>query len=636
MGYAAATPGIRRWLPGIALTLLSLLLAGTMWVVPYLPTNDGPEWVFATHTENHYSDPGSPHQDTFVLASQFASRGFAPLYGPFDAWLGWERGLQVALSLTTLLTAWGFVALVREIDRKRWALGFLGFPLALTWALYMGLWPFVVSTAVGLFVLAFAVRLREPTWKGRALLSLLLLVNAIAHVFGAVLTGGALLLLSVARAPRGKRAKELAYVVLIGLPAAGILVACLAVSRNLPLAPFARDFDRFPWALAAALLPRTIAPGPFARAVVVTTVVFVAAIVAIVRASKADTLAADRGLGIAAVLLLLLGIFAPFQIPGWQAFSQRFVPFGVLLVLAVVPIERLAGRARRLAPGVLFTLAAVWLGFTYPFHRRFAALCPDAIAGLSAAAASPPLHGTILPVTLALTELPEYDRIHAEVPLLAPLVHMGTLYATAHGAVPAYTFASTPAIYPLMLRPRPDHRPLPELEHYTKALSSPEFRHDQGFRLETENELATFGVFYDEVAVFGAVPVDLALWHDRGYVADWQQGTALFAHFEPCTIDFTTQPPATDTGSDWGPTFDLRVGRIGLASGVRVPPVVRKDGMAHFKLTPAPCGLVTVHAQWPTADGHATRCANANPEGNLVTTISRTAHRMLCDARRGL
>ncbi len=305
----------QRLLAGSAFALLSLLLAGTLWVVPYLPTNDGPEWVFASHLENHYGDPGTIYRDVLVPTSQFASRGFTPILSLFDGWLGWERGLQVALTVTVLLSAWGFAALVCAIDTRRWPLGLLGFPLALSWPLYMGLWAFVVSTAVGLFVIALAVRLRTPTWKGRLLLSLALLMNAFAHVFGAVLTGGVVLVLGVARAPRSRRLGEVGRVALTGLPAAAVLAACVAVALGQPVSPLAHGVERLPWRDAAAILPRTIAPGPLARALPVTLAVAFAAGLALARARRPVTDSADRGLGIAAVLLLLLGVFTRSRSP---------------------------------------------------------------------------------------------------------------------------------------------------------------------------------------------------------------------------------------------------------------------------------------------------------------------------------
>ncbi len=616
-----------RWRVGLAFALLSLLLAGTMWVVPYIPTNDGPEWVFASHVESHYADPGTNYAEALIPASQFASRGFTPLLTFFEGCLGWEAGLQAALSVTVLFEAWAFVALVCAIDRRRWALGFLGFPLALSWELYMGLWAFVVSTAVGLTVLALAVRLPAPTWRARAVISLALLANAVAHVFGAVLTGGALLLLSLARAGRGRRMAELARVGVTGAPAAGVLAACLAVGLRQPRSALARNFERLPWSDALAILPRTVAPGPLARALLVTVAVAAAAVVAVVRAKRRGTDAVDRGLGLGAALLLLLGVLAPFQIPGWQAFSQRFVPLGVALAVAVMPLERLPSRAQRVAPWLLFVLASTWLGATYPFHTRLAALCPDALAGLTAPVR---LAGAILPVTIRTTELPVYDRVHAEVPLMAPLRHMGALYAAAHGGVPVSTFAGNPAIDPFVIGPLGPRRPMPDTEHYLRAISSPEYHHDLGFRRDVDGELASFGAFYDETVVVGALPEDLAVWRERGFVADWAGGATLVAHFEPCTIDFTTPVAAAEPP----PTFDIRVGKIGLVKDARTEPSVEEDGLAHFALAPAPCGLVTVHARWDSgANGAALVCRNADASGDLVARVSRTAHRVTCEGR---
>ena len=45
-----------------------------------------------------------------------ASRGFTTIYAPLELWLGWQRGLQVALGLVLLAAAWGFVALVGRVS----------------------------------------------------------------------------------------------------------------------------------------------------------------------------------------------------------------------------------------------------------------------------------------------------------------------------------------------------------------------------------------------------------------------------------------------------------------------------------------------------------------------------------------
>jgi hypothetical protein len=621
---SASGPRNEGWFYAVALVVLSVLLVGTMWVVPYLPTNDGPEWVFATHVENHYSDPGTPYAAAYVPTLQFASRGLSVVYGPFEAWLGWERGLQAALSLVVLGTAWGFFALARALHPDRRAIGLLGFPLALSWSVYMGFWSFAIATGLGFFILALAVRLRDPTWKGRVVLAVLLLVQAVAHVFGAVLVGGALVALGMARAPRGRRVRELGCLALTGAPAAGVLLACVLVSGDLVHAAVASGTKWLPWRNAVAVIPGTIAPGPHARALAITFAVVAAAVVAAIRACRRETDAADRGLGTLAVVLLLTGVFAPFQVPGWQAFSERFIPLGVALAFAVVPLEHLPLGVRRFAPAALFTGAALSLGLTYAFHRRLTKLCPDAIAGLSAPIQ---IHGKLLSVILGETELPLYNRTEAEVPLMDPLIHMGNLYAAAHGGIPLRSFTGNRAVHPFIKRPRsPDAPPEPDFIHYAEAINSYEFHHEAAFRRAVDDQLAGFGLFYDEVAVFGARPEDLVVWRDRGYVADWQARSAFVAHFVSCSIDFTV--PQAD--GEAPPSFDVRAGEIGLLADVRVPFVVRDDGLAHFDLTPAPCGRVTVRARWTAASGAVSFCSNANADGDLFARINRTARKVAC------
>jgi hypothetical protein len=612
------------WLQGAGFVLLSGLAAGTAWAVPYLPTNDGPEWLFGAHIENHYGDPGSLYPELLVPAPQFASRGFTFIGGPLEAWLGWQHGQQAALAVMALLGGFAFALLVRAMDRERWALGFLGFPLALSWSFYMGLWAFTVSTAIGVGCVALAVALREPGWRGRALLSAALLVNAVAHVFGAVLSGGAILALSLARAPRGKRLAELGWVLLTGLPAAGVLVASAVASRNLARGDLSGGFERFAWGDTLRMLPTTIAPGPLGRAVVVTACVTLALGVALARSFRRATSPADRGLGVAGALLLATGVLAPFQIPGWQAFPERFFPLGVGLVLAVLPLDRAPAWIRRWAPVALFALSAACLGLSYPLHRRLAALCPDALAGLSA---DVPMRGEILPVWLRGTELPVHDRIRAEVPLMAPLVHMATAYTVAHGGVSAYTFSSSPALNLFQKRPRQAAPPVPAFEHYMRALASDAFHHDLAYRREVEGELASAGMFYDGVAVFGALPEDLSVWRERGYVTDWVQGTALVAHFEPCSVDVVTSAPPAGAA----PEFDLRVGKIGLMTGVRVPAEVRADGSTHFVIDTAPCGAVAVRArEQGRAPQGGSFCRNADADGYLLAHITRAHRRISC------
>jgi hypothetical protein len=521
-----------RWGYAAGYLVLSLVVVGSLWVIPYLPTNDGPEWVFATHVENHYADPGTPYGAAFEPALQYASRGFAIVYDPLEAWLGWQRGLQAALSVIVCVVGWGFVALVRAIDPRRLALGFLGFPLALSWSLYMGFWSFVVATGFGLFTLALAVQMGRPTWRGRAALAGLLLLVAISHVFGAVLAGLAVLCLLVARAKPDDRLAEVGRVALIGLPAAGIL-ACATLTAHQPGAQVATEpFSYLPWRHAAAVLPRTLVPGPLLRALLVTAAVSSAACLAAVRARRADTSASDRGLAVAAVILLAASVAMPIHVPGWWFFSQRFLPLGATLALAVVPLERAPAGARRLVPAGLFGCALLWAVPTYAFHHRLAATCADAVRGLSAG-----VHRSteVLALPLDWTESPDHDLLHAEVPMMKPLLHMGALYATVEGGLTPLSFGTGAATYPFTQRPHRVAVPpaILDLEHYWAVFRSDPFRNDPDYRHATEDRLASLGAHYEGVVLLAARPDDLALWRRRGYVPDWEQGKTLIAHFAP-------------------------------------------------------------------------------------------------------
>jgi len=358
------------------------------------------------------------------------------------------------------------------------------------------------------------------------------------------------------------------------------------------------------------------------RAVVVTVACLASAVVGSVRAFRPGTNATDRGVAIAAALLLLAGIFTPFQIPGWQAFSQRFVPLGVALAFAVAPLELLPPRVRAVAPLSLFAAAAAFLGLSYPFHHRLVGLCPDAVAGLVGATVQ--TRGELFPLVLRDTEGPTYDVIHAEVPLLTPLLHMGTAYATALGGVPAVSFNGGAAIH--AFTKVPDPRPLPDVEHYRAALASRAFSHDLAFRDRVESEIATYGMYYEEVVVFGTIPSDVALWRERGFAVDWKGATTLLAHFEPCTIDVSVAAAAADPA----PTFDVEVGIDKVIVGAR-PTAVMEGLTAHFVLPTAPCGKVGVRAKWEHQGGAATFCRNADTEGRVLAKISRTSGAVDCE-----
>ena len=307
------------------------------------------------------------------------------LYSPLENWLGWRLGLQWALAVIALTAALGFTAVVRAVRPGRWPLSFLGFPLALTWKLYMGFFPFAVGSALGLFVLALAIQWRHPNNLHRVVIGFLLLLQAVCHVFSAVLAGAVVASLLLMRAPSGTKVREALRIALMGAPASAILVAsAIGIARD-PGPSFERRLLVLPLRLTLASLPRVIAPGPWWRAAIAILLLVTALAIGLRRAWRCETSSTDRALIVSGLAFLLLGIFCPINIPGWQFFSQRFIPLGVALSLISLPVETLRRPRVAVALGAgTFLLSALWLTASGPFHRRLAAACDDAILGLSA------------------------------------------------------------------------------------------------------------------------------------------------------------------------------------------------------------------------------------------------------------
>jgi hypothetical protein len=429
----------------------------------------------------------------------------------------------------------------------------------------------------------------------------------------------ALATIRVARAPRGGRLAELSKVALTGVPAAGLVVAAVLVARRGAVeAAFSRTISFMDLHKALAMWPRTVAPGSLPKALLVTVLVIAGAVLIGVRVGRRGTTATDRVVAVLAIVFLLASVFAPRDIPGWQCFAQRFVGIGLVLAVVALPFEH----APRGAAAVTFAGSLVWVLLGYPLHRRLAAVSADAIAGLEAPVR---FHRVWLPVKLDPPHAPET----AEVPLMEPLWHIGGLYQTVLGGLTPYTFASNPASWPFALRRdalRPP--PVPNIEQSVTLLELPEFQTDPAFREEQENVLATFGMFYEGVVVTGARPGDHALWRRRGFIADWERGSVLVAHFEPCAA-FVTVPGGLPL-----PLLDVGVGSTEVLRDGAQPGMPADDDQIRLVVEHGPCGRVWVRPHWDstTPDGakHTTFCQNAGTTGAIEVTVTRTGGHATC------
>jgi len=314
----------------VSLLVASVALVAAIHVVPYLPTNDGPQIVLSGYMENHYSDAGSIFPEQVEPALQFAHRGFSMLFLPLEELLGWQPALRVTLSVIALTTAWGFVALVCALSRPRRSLGLLGFAVAFSWQLYMGFFSFEWATGIGLLILAFVIEGKDRSILGRILLALALGLQSVCHVFAAVLTGAVLVLVVGFRSAKGLRLKELGGLALTGLPAMAVLVASLAGLGGLTKTPLSSGFVSLSLGERIAQFPYILAPGPDLRAWLVLLIVLGAIALAVWRWRHLPS--AQRALCVAAIALLAASLLTPLHMPGWQFLSPHVIHgiFGVL------------------------------------------------------------------------------------------------------------------------------------------------------------------------------------------------------------------------------------------------------------------------------------------------------------------
>jgi len=222
-------------------------------------------------------------------------------------------------------------------------------------------------------------------------------------------------------------------------------------------------------------------------------------------------------------------------LPGWQLVAPRFVSLGAPLAVALLA-TLVPTRSPRVVLGTIAGLTLASLVVTYDFHRRLARGCEPALAGL----ASPvDLSGFTLPMTLDASCGVSSDPRISEVPHLAPLFHVGALYAAARGGLTPYMFGGSSAIHMFRFREKVAGRPIPPSpppRSYV-ALVGPEGQTDASARAYLIARFAEYGAQHDHLLVVGARDGELANILARGFAADWQNDGAMLAHPRSCALD---------------------------------------------------------------------------------------------------
>jgi hypothetical protein len=594
------------WL--LCMLVASVGLVWSLWVVPYIPTTDGPQHVLSSHIENHYSDAGSVYPEFYRILPQFAGKGFALLFGPLEAVLPWRVALRVALSIIAVAFAWGFALVVLSLDGggvERRPTAMLGFFIALPYSLYMGLFQFVVGSTLGLYILAFVLRRPPSTNARRAVLALLLLVQGVFHIFTAILTGVVVLVLALVAAPKGQRLREVGRIALVGTPA-GAVFALTVVGRNLR----ASEQQNFSWAMGERFteLSRWFVPGPDLRGWPVLLLA-VAGIASTLLRGRRGTAAPsppmERALGWIGLVFLVLVIFAPLHIPGWQFFAPRFCILAVVLGLALVrlPSSSTPGSLlARVAPPALAALCLGWDLVSANVHRALANGCADALAGLDV-----PMHfeGPRLPIIVDPSCGTPRDSPHGPVPRASLAYNIPLLYLVDHGGIGTRMFNGTPSIHAIEFTGsrRPPPPPLRPLE----VAQSRFVETDPKLREAAFTELAADAMAFEGVHVVGGRPEDFALFNRRGYVTEFEQGSTFIGRFEGCPAELLLPPEAlahepvyVEYGLFSRAFLTPEPRSFGAKLVPRDTPV--RDGAVHVPRGARPCGEIWVRAFWD-ADG---------------------------------
>ena len=597
----------------LATGLASVLLLVAIWVVPVIPTNDGPQHVYAAHVSGHYDDPAAGYWNYYELAVPVTNTGFSSMFSVLEGFLPWRHALRATLTVIVLMWSWGFMSLVLAIDRRRWALGLLGFATALNWPFYMGFWNFVLAMGLGFATLALAIHRSVPEAIDRFFVAVLLLLAALSHVVAAVFTGAVLALVVLFRAPPERRARELGLLVVMGAPTAAIvgLVArsSTALSANGPT-PIETLWVSFSERLAQ--LGACFAGGPAWRAWGVVAFAALGVCDAAVRVRRREAAPHEVALFVGAALMTAAALTTPFHLRLWQFFSPRFLPFAVLGAVPLFAVDRRGPRIAVLALAASYAGSSI--GWSIHYHRALAAQAADALAGIDQ-----PLRraGPRLPIVLdplagraALRDGPlQYTE---------PLRNIGNLYATEQGGVVPYTFTATRQIHELVSRPN-NMPPVPMRTFWGAFLPGSSVSDKERHAMVTH--LASAGAAYGDVIVI-AHPWVLDAFVAQGYETDWRQGEALIARFRGCPLELVVRgalpaDQALAVAYGWVPLFETS-----WATEVQ-PSSLNQDVVVD--LPNAPCGDV-----WVRAVQAARQCRGADHEGRLVVRAASGARRPEC------
>jgi hypothetical protein len=609
--------------------LLSILVGVAVGGPDYLPTNDGPNHVFTSYVARHLDDPAESWGRYLRPGAAFSNIGFHSLYGFWMHFLSWRSALRASLVTMALLWAWGVAALAAALGRRRLWLGLFGFAGAVQWILYMGLFSFYLSTAFGFFAIALAMFWPSWPWYRRGMLAACLLGQGMLHPVPAMLTASVIAAVGLSRARWQGCLRELGCLVLMGAP-----LVLLGLANTNHLRPGAESWIPS-LAERAGLAVRAFVSGPAWRSWTIIVAALGSAGLALAgRRWRQDP--AEGALLMVGIAFAATAVFAPVHLPGWQFFNMRFSPVAAVLLVVLLPIEKISSVRLRGAVAVsLFVYATASNAWAIGYGRQLREASVDLLSGLDA-----PIRrtGFRLPLIIEPRAGEPQEKWARTIPYATANWNMGSIFALAQGGVPIYTFAESEDVHQVLWRPASQIGPLPPHPErgFEWWLSEPEILRVPGAREKEVVHLLSYAPYYEDVIFYGR-PEEVEWLRAWRFHIDYQRGGLAIARFQACPVELEILPDErghrpTLLQFGWAPaetaTFVMNLPpQPGATTPRRIPVAESGCGEVWFRV------LFDEDRDGQASPGDAT-CREASPAG--VVFIPSGSRRAICTPSQAL
>ncbi len=593
------------------LTLLFAVLASlgvvwSIWSVPIVLSNDGPQAVLLAHIDAHYDDPGAIYPAQFDRGLGFSGRGFMFVYGPLSSVLGWLDALRATQVLILLVFAWGTLMLARAVSGAFTPKGLLGFVLTFNWPFYMGFYAFSVASALVPWVLWFTVSHRELSKIHRAGISValvcVLLCHPVVSVVAVVAVGSIVVARLLSRREKSRRVwlAEAAWLLVTLLPHVAVFVVMMTASSQMAQVAYSESLAWLIWWELVRTMPRILFPQSDVLGFCALAFGVIVPAVALF-AKRGERRPEVRALAFSALGLFVFTLAGPFNVPGWQFFAPRFSALALLMAASVVPtVPRV--EVRPLAMAAVLALTTYTVAIARSFYLEMATACGDVLAYLDQ-----PFQrkGMALPAILDSTCGMPTRGWNMTVPYVTQELHIHTLFPVAHGGSTLHVFSGAPAVHVLV--PKPVDLAMPPINTWGFPNDHPVVN-DPTKRGRLLDQLALYGMNYESFQVLGANEADRALLLERGYVIEFEQGHFISARFEPCRVDvLVAQLPDDPDIAVRGGIRDLEVWESVWVEPTRAAFI-------------GACGSLWATVRW--GDG-VQRCKNADAAGHIAVENAR-------------